>query len=146
MSFNPARIYRWLTTTKESTMKKKLDPRDGAPKIFTQAFRGSGIHEECHDGSASTPTGTRKDGFEPSSAALPSHPDASFHDHVAGIGKVQVAGMSRTKFAHPIDDSKMVTAPTVEKRLAAVLTTPGTRQRNNPNGVDKAARLPSRTS
>jgi hypothetical protein len=42
-----------------------------------------------------------------------------------------IRGVSRTQAAHPIDDSKIVTAPSVEKRLAPVEIVPGQRSRRN---------------
>jgi hypothetical protein len=42
-----------------------------------------------------------------------------------------IAGISHTQGKHPLDDSNIVTAPTVEKRLSPVTTMPGQRPRIN---------------
>jgi hypothetical protein len=51
-----------------------------------------------------------------------------------------IAGVSRTQAAHPLDDGKPVTSPSVGKRPAPVTATPGMRSRTVPDDARLAPR------
>jgi hypothetical protein len=53
-----------------------------------------------------------------------------------------IAGISRTQAAHPLDDTPLVTSPSVGKRLAPVAITPGMCSRTAPNDARLAPRSP----
>jgi hypothetical protein len=106
-----------------------VDPRNGAPKSFPVASRGSGVHDE-HNDLAIAPAGTIKTAVR--SVARPDvHPAASFHEILPGLGKVEVSGFSRTEFQSPTDDANFSAAPTVLKNLGPVDINKGCRSRNS---------------
>jgi hypothetical protein len=102
--------------------------RDGGRKNFKIARREHGIHPEAGDvvGLAQVDHPTAEKG-------VPAHDGMSFHTIDPRLGKVQVVGFSRTEF----DSAKLVTSPTVEKKLDPVVVKAGmstAAQRSKPRG------------
>ena len=86
----------------------------------------------ARDGAAKTPTPIKAHDGMRFVTALPDGRKAAAH------------GFTKTSFANPLDDSKLITAPTREKNPAPVAVSPGQRSRTAPGGVDKSARLPGK--